>query len=184
MAQRLDRVYRRKRKDLLGYIRSRIADAVEAEDILQSVFVQAVENMNAAQPIDNLVGWLYTAARNRIIDHYRKVRSRQNRFPTISLNSSGEDEQSLEGLIKDSGLDLETEFIRKQVAEALIDCLEELPWEQREVFLLQTVGGSTFREISERSGTSINTLLSRKRYAVQFLRRRLADIKDVLAEIE
>ena len=178
MVERLEQTYRKERGRLLQFIRSRIAGAEDAEDILQEVFIQAVGNLNAAQPIDNLVGWLYTAARNKIIDIYRS-----RKYRTVSLHGT-EDEVSFEALLKDSGIDLEKDFMRSQVTEALIESLEELPENQRQVFIMQAVEGLTFREISDLTGTPLNTLIARKRYAVQFLGKRLADIKDVLEELK
>ena len=177
MAYRLEETFRSERGRLLSFIRSRIQSWEEAEDILQDVFSQAVENLNAAQPVENLLAWLYRVTRNRIIDLYRR---RNVREPAVSMS----DDLSLENLISDSGIDLEKDFIREQVMEAVLDALGELPENQREVFLLQAVEGRTFREISDQTGVSINTLLSRKRYAQRFLCKRLEDIKELIEELD
>jgi RNA polymerase sigma factor (sigma-70 family) len=178
LVQRLERTYTRERGRLLAFIRSRVRGIEDAEDILQDVFTRAVQNLNATEPIDNLVAWLYTVARNRIVDLYRRRR------PTVSLHGGDEEGGSLEDLLQDSGIDLEGDVIRQEVLEALLDSLEELPPEQREVFLQQAVEGRTFRELAEESGVSINTLIARKRYAVQALRRRLGELREVLDELD
>ena len=177
MVQRLERTYKRERGRLLSYIRSRVSRSEDAEDILQDVFTQAVRNLSVTEPIDNLMAWLYTVARNRIVDLYRRRR------PTVSLTGADDEGGSLEELLQDSGIDLEQDIVRQEVLEALMDALDELPAEQREVFLQQAVEGRTFRELAEESGVSINTLLARKRYALQALRRRLGEIKEVLDEL-
>jgi len=122
------------------------------------------------------LGWLYTITRNKIIDLYRK-----KKYEKVSLQES--DAVSFDILLKDSGVDLEKDFIRAQVMEALIESLDELPDNQREVFIMQAMDGRTFKEIAELTDIPINTLITRKRYAVKFLRKRLADIKDVIQEI-
>ncbi len=177
MTERLEGAYRRERHRLLGFIRARLAGLEEAEDLLQEVFVQAAQTLSAAQPIDNLVGWLYTAARNRIIDRYR------SRRPAVSLQG-GEETATLESLLRDSGVEVERELVRGLVMEVLESALAALPEAQREVFLLQALEGVSFREISQRTGTSINTLLARKRYAVRFLRRRLEELRGLIAELD
>ena len=177
LVQRLERTYKRERGRLLAFIRSRVPRNEDAEDILQDVFTQAMQNLSVTEPIDNLLAWLYTVARNRIVDLYRRRR------PTVSIHAKDEESGSLEDLLQDSGLDLEQEVVRQEVLEALMESLDELPPEQREVFLQQAVEGKTFRELAEESGTSINTLLARKRYAVLALRRRLGEIKEVLDEL-
>ena len=173
MSRELEQTYRRERPRLLGLIRSRIADPEEAEDILQEVFSQAVRNLNAGEVIDNLLGWLYTAARNRIIDWYRR------RKP-VSLQAGS----SLEELLADTGLPLEKRFLLSLVIEALIESIEDLSEPQRQVVIMQAIEGRTFREISELTGTSINTLIARKRYALRFLRKRLAAVEDMAAELD
>jgi RNA polymerase sigma factor (sigma-70 family) len=176
LVQRLEKVYRSERKALLGFIRSRTANMEEAEDLLQDVFFQAIRNASVTEPIDNILGWLYTIARNKIIDRYRRKRT------TVSLQEE-RDESTLESLLQDSGIDIEKELIRTAVMDALIEALEELPPEQRDAFVQQAIEGKTFRQISEESGTPLNTLIARKRYAVQSLRRRLQQLKEIVDEL-
>ena len=174
--QRLEKVYRSERISLLGFIRSRTGSLEEAEDLLQDVFFQAIRAASVTDPIENVVGWLYTIARNKIIDRYR---SRRN---TVSLQQERED-VTLEELVADSGINIEKEIIRGAVMDSLIEALEELPPEQRDAFIQQAIEGKTFREISEQSGVPLNTLIARKRYAVQFLRKRLSDLREIVDEL-
>jgi len=174
--QRLEKVYRDERSSLLGFIRSRTGSMEEAEDLLQDVFFQAIRAASVTDPIENVVGWLYTIARNKIIDRYRRKKN------TVSLQQERE-EVTLEELLADSGIDIEKEVIRRAVMDALVEALEELPAEQRDAFIQQAIDGRTFREISEQSGVPLNTLIARKRYAVQFLRKRLHDLKEIVDEL-
>lgn len=178
MALHLEQTYRRERAKLLAFIRARIPDASQAEDLLQDVFLGALRSLNAAQPVDNLLAFLYRAARNRIVDLYRRRRRVE------SLDQAEGDGVSLHELIASSGLGVEDELLRASVLEALVEALEELPAAQREVFIAQAVEGRTFRELSESSGVPINTLLARKRYAVLAVRRRLAELKSVIQGLE
>jgi RNA polymerase sigma factor (sigma-70 family) len=176
LVQRLEKVYRDERSSLLGFIRSRTGSLEEAEDLLQDVFFQAIRAASVTDPIENVVGWLYTIARNKIIDRYRRKKD------TVSLQQEHED-VTLEDLLADSGIDIEKEVIRRAVMDALIEALEELPAEQRDAFIQQAIDGRTFREISEQSGVPLNTLIARKRYAVQYLRKRLQDLKELVDEL-
>jgi RNA polymerase sigma factor (sigma-70 family) len=176
LVQRLEKVYRNERRALLGFIRSRTDNLEEAEDLLQDVFFQAIRSASVTDPIENVVGWLYTIARNKIIDRYRRKRN------TVSLQQERED-VTLEDLLVDSGIDIEKDLIRSAVMDALIEALEELPPEQRDAFMQQAIDGRTFREISEESGVPLNTLIARKRYAVQFLRKRLHELKELVNEL-
>lgn len=173
----LEQTYRNERRRLLAFIRSRIPDPIQAEDLLQDVFLGALRTLNAAEPIDNLLAWLYRAARNRIVDLYRRRRS------TRSLDEQDEEGTTLHDLIAASGISAEDELSRAAIMEALEEALEELPAAQREVFVAQALEGRSFRQLAEQSGLSINTLLARKRYAVLALRRRLAEIKSLIEEM-
>ena len=175
--QRLEKVYRSERNSLLGFIRSRTGSLEEAEDLLQDVFFQAIRAASVTEPIENIVGWLYTIARNKIIDRYRRKRN------IVSLQQEKED-VTLEELLTDSGINIEKEVFRRAVMDALIEALEELPPEQRDAFIQQAIEGRTFREISESTGTPLNTLIARKRYAVQFLRKRLHDLKEIVDALD
>ena len=176
MKNELSGTYQKERPSLLSFIRNRISDSDAAEDILQDIFQQALLHLNALQTIDNLTGWLYVSARNRIVDWYRKKRHSE-----ISLQTPVE-ESTLESLVTDSGLQVEDQAIKKQIGEMIIEAVDSLPDNQRSVFVAQAIEGKTFRKLSEETGIPINTLLSRKRYAVLSLREILADLRQVLNE--
>ena len=171
----IGKVYKREKSRLLAFIRSRVSNREDAEDILHDVFSNTLEGVSVTDQIDNILGWLYTAARNRIIDWYRKKRLR-----TVALEDM--EKYGIEDLIADSGLHPEQSYYKNLIAEALIESVEALPEEQRMVFVLQELEGMTFKEISEMTGESINTLISRKRYAVLYLRKQLQEIKSMLDE--
>ena len=171
----IGKVYKREKSRLLAFIRSRVSNREDAEDILQDVFYHTLQGVSVTDQIDNVLGWLYTAARNRIIDWYRKKRLR-----TVPLDDM--EKYGIEDLIADSGLHPEQSYYRNVITEALIESVEALPEEQRMVFVLQELEGMTFKEIAETTGESINTLISRKRYAVLYLRKQLQEIKSMLDE--
>jgi RNA polymerase sigma factor (sigma-70 family) len=159
----------RERGRLLAFIRRRIDDAAEAEDILQEAFYELVVAERLAQPVEQIGAWLMRVARNRIIDRFRKKRPEELR---LAAGDSGE-EPVLDELLPAADGTPETAAMRALLLEEIEAALAELPREQREVFIAQELDGLTFRELAERSGVSINTLLSRKRYAVRQLRERL-----------
>jgi RNA polymerase sigma factor (sigma-70 family) len=169
----------RERDRLLAFIRRRIDDAAEAEDILQDALYELVVAERLAQPVEQIGAWLMRVARNRIIDRFRKKR------PELLLDSTrgGEEEPVLEELLPAADGTPEIAAMRALLLDEIEAALAELPREQREVFIAQELDGLTFRELAERSGVSINTLLSRKRYAVLQLRERLRAVyEDWLAE--
>jgi RNA polymerase sigma factor (sigma-70 family) len=152
------------------FVRRRVS-ANDAEDVLQDVFSELVEAARALTPIDELAAWLFQVARNRIIDRSRKQRPEQ--FPE-SLEDGERWEDTLPS--RDAGPD--AAHASRVVLEEIALALEELPEEQRTVFVAHEIDGRSFKEIAAETGVSVNTLLSRKHYAVQFLRRRLRDIYD------
>jgi RNA polymerase sigma factor (sigma-70 family) len=159
----------RERGRLLAFIRRRIDDAAEAEDILQEALYELVAAERLAQPVEQVGAWLMRVARNRIIDRFRKKRPEL----LADLAGDGDAERVLEELLPAADGTPETAAMRALLLEEIEAALAELPPEQREVFMAQELDGLTFRELAERSGVSINTLLSRKRYAVLQLRERL-----------
>ena len=172
----IGKVYQKEKKRLLAFIRDRVATLEDAEDILQDVFYHTLQGVSVTDQIDNVLGWFYTAARNRIIDWYRK-----KRLPTLPLEDM--EKYGIEDLLTDCGLHPEKSYYRNLIADALIESVEALPEEQRMVFVLQEMEGMTFKEIAEITGEPINTLISRKRYAVQHLRKQLQEMKTILDEI-
>ena len=157
------------RDRLLAFIRRRIDDAAEAEDILQDALYELVAAERLAQPVEQIGAWLMRVVRNRIIDRFRKKR------PQLLLDGGrgADEERVLEELLPAADGTPETAAMRALLLDEIETALAELPREQREVFVAQELEGLTFRELAERSGVSINTLLSRKRYAVLRLRERL-----------
>ena len=160
----LSATVRRERGRLLAYIRRWITDAAEAEDILQESFYELVLAYRMMQPVEQAGAWLARVARNRIIDRFRRKAAR-------SHTGSGAEEDA--ELLPAAGSGPEAEVMRAILLAEIEAALAELPAEQREVFIAQELDGVSFRELAQRSGVSINTLLSRKRYAVRYLRERL-----------
>jgi len=165
---------RSQRKRLFEFIRRRIRNEADAEDILQDVFYQLLTSYSITEPIEHLTSWLYTVARNKVIDWYRKRR------PIRGLADDWNDEapMNLEDVLFDPDQDPDELFARSVVWSDLGEALEELPGKQREVFVMHELEGRSFKEIAEITGEPVNTLLSRKRYAVLYLRERLKDLYD------
>jgi RNA polymerase sigma factor (sigma-70 family) len=157
----------RERPRLRNWIRRRLADPSEVEDVLQDVCFELVQVDRLLSPIEDVGAWLYRVARNRITDLFRKKRP---------------EALELEELLPSPEAGPEAIYARGILIEELADALEALPAEQREVFLAHEIEGLSFREISALTGTSVNTLLARKRYAVLQLRRRLQVIYQEFAE--
>jgi RNA polymerase sigma factor (sigma-70 family) len=169
----LEKTYRDEGPRLLNWIRRRLGVNEDPEDLLQDIFTRAADALTAAAPVDNLVSWLYVSARNAVVDTWRE------REKTPVSRDAGVLELSAENLINESVVPgPEEAFRRIEAMEALEDALDDLPDGQREVFLLQAVDGYTFRETAELLDISINTAMSRKRYAVARLRERLGDYKN------
>lgn len=169
----------RERGRLLAFIRRRIDDAAEAEDILQDALYELVAAVRLAQPVEQVGAWLMRVARNRIIDRFRKKR------PGLLLDGAGgaDEERVLDELLPAADGTPESEAMRALLLREIEAALAELPREQRAVFIAQELDGLTFRELAERSGVGISTLLSRKRYAVLQLRERLQAVyEDWLSE--
>ena len=161
---------------LRNFIRRRVPDPADAEDIAQEVFYELVEANRLLMPIDHITGWLFRVARNRITDLFRK--KRPERFADIAV--AGEDGESLrfEDLLPSPDAGPEALYVRGAMLEELEQAIDELPPEQREVFLAHEVEGRSFKELSAATGVNLNTLLARKRYAILHLRERLQDFYD------
>jgi RNA polymerase sigma factor (sigma-70 family) len=173
------------RQRLFNFIRRRVRTREDAEDILQDVFFQLTDNYDVAEPIERMTAWLYRVARNKIIDWYRKRSSRGT--VEDGRGVPGDDGEpaslNLEEILFDPGQNPDEVYARSLVWPALADALEELPEEQREVFALHELEGRSFKEIADITGEPVNTLLSRKRYAVLYLRERLKEMYDELRTI-
>ena len=170
----ISEVIARERKRLASFIRRRVPDPGDAEDILQDVFYELVESFRMARPVEQLGAWLFQVARNRIIDRFRRKSAEPVR---IAAGGDGEDEvAALAEMLPSPRAGPEAQYARRLLAEELDAALEELPAGQRDVFVAHELEGKSFRELAEQTGLNINTLLSRKRYAVRQLRDRLRQI--------
>jgi len=159
---------------LRSFIRKRVLDTSDAEDVLQDVFYELIQTYRLMKPIEQVTAWMYRVARNRITDLFRKQKP-------SSLNESsggGEESPSFEDLLPSEDDGPDAVYARSLLLESLDEALEELPESQREVFVAHELLGKSFKELSEETGTPVNTLLSRKRYAVLHLRKRLEDLKE------
>lgn len=174
--QRISEVVKREGSRLRNFIRRRVADPRDAEDILQDVFYKLVEANRLLMPIDHVTGWLFRVARNRITDLFRKKQP-ENFSDTTVEGAEGELLQ-IEDLLPSPDAGPEALYFRNLLLDELELALDELPDEQREVFVAHELEGHSFKELAEETGVSVNTLLSRKRYAVLHLRTRLQSIYD------
>jgi RNA polymerase sigma factor (sigma-70 family) len=174
--QRISEVVKREGSRLRNFIRRRVSDPLDAEDVLQDVFYKLVEANRLLMPIDHVTGWLFRVARNRITDLFRK-RKPESFSEAATLDEEGEALQ-IEDLLPSPDAGPEALYLRNLLLDELELALDELPDEQREVFVAHELEGRSFKELSAESGVSVNTLLSRKRYAVLHLRGRLQSIYD------
>ena len=174
----LDETVRKQRSRLFDFIRRRIRSESDAEDILQDVFYQLAASYSVTEPIENLSAWLFTVARNRITDWYRRRRAVAVQQNDHEGELSGP--LNLEEILFDPQDGPDRAYWRSAVWSELAEALDELPDEQRAVFVWHELEGRSFKEMAETTGESVNTLLSRKRYAVLALRERLRELYDEL----
>jgi RNA polymerase sigma factor (sigma-70 family) len=173
--QRISEVVRREQSRLRNFIRRRVPDSRDAEDVLQDVFYKLVEANSLLMPIEHVTSWLFRVARNRIIDLFRK----QQPEPFSDVAVKDEDELlQLGDLLPSPDAGPDALFARSVLLDEIELAIEELPEEQRDVFVAHELEGRSFKEISADTGVSVNTLLSRKRYAILRLRARLQSIYD------
>lgn len=170
----------RERPRLRNFIRRRVADQRDAEDILQEVFYEFVEAYRLMKPIEQVSGWLFRVARNRIIDLFRRRKTGSLSDP-VSVGEDGE-ELLLQDLLPSPELGPDAVYARSVLLEELDEALDELPKKQREVFIAHEVEGRSFKELSAETGVSVNTLIARKHRAVVHLRERLQAIHDEFAK--
>jgi RNA polymerase sigma factor (sigma-70 family) len=172
--QRITETVRRERTRLRNFIRRRVRDEGEAEDILQDVFSELVEAYRLMKPIEQAGAWLFRVARNRIIDKFRRKR---REVLSADLQPANEDEPLiLEELLASSDAGPEAAYARTVLMEQIESALDELPEEQLQVFVAHEIEGRSFKELAAETGVNVNTLLSRKRYAAMHLRKRLEAI--------
>ena len=176
--QRISEVVSREQSRLLHFIRRRVPDPRDAEDILQDVFAELVEANRLLMPIEHVTGWLFRVARNRITDLFRRKRpeSLGGAFASASADDEEGEALGLEDLLPSGDAGPEALYARNVLLEELELAVDELPPEQRAVFVGHELEGRSFKEMAAETGVSVNTLLSRKRYAVLHLRERLQDI--------
>jgi RNA polymerase sigma factor (sigma-70 family) len=174
-----EQTFLREKDKLLSFIRNRVSTVEEAEDILQDVFYQFIAGFDSIESLDRVTSWLFSVARNKIIDRYRRDAARPKRAELGGPGGLEEDGPlTLQELLPDLGNSPEDSLFRDFVWDAIMVALDELPAEQREIFILNEIEEKSFREISEQTGISINTLLSRKRYGILALRKKLQRLYD------
>ena len=176
--QRISDVIARERARLRRFIRRRVPNASDAEDIMQDVFYELVEANRLLMPIEHITGWLFRVARNRIIDLFR--RKEMEGLSDAAGAGEGDELLRLEDLLPSPDAGPEAAYARGVLLDELALAVAELPREQRVVFVAHEVEGKSFRQMAAETGVSINTLLARKRYAVLQLRKRLQDIYGAL----
>jgi RNA polymerase sigma factor (sigma-70 family) len=169
--QRISDVVKREQSRLRNFIRRRVPDPLDAEDILQDVFYRLVEANRLLMPIEHVTGWLFRVARNRITDLFRK--KEPENFSEIELVDEEHELLQFEDLLPSPDAGPEAIYARRVLLDEMERALDELPQEQRAVFVAHEFEGRSFKELSAATGESVNTLLSRKRYAVLHLRERL-----------
>jgi RNA polymerase sigma factor (sigma-70 family) len=174
--QRISEVVKREQSRLRNFIRRRVPDPLDAEDIVQEVFYELVEANRLLMPIEHVTGWLFRVARNRITDLFRKKKPES--FSDAAVAGDDEELLRLEDLLPSPDAGPDALYARSVLLDELEFALDELPDEQREVFVGHELEGRSFKEMAAETGVSVNTLLSRKRYAVLHLRERLQSIYD------
>lgn len=173
-----DAAFRSERKRLFDFIRRRVRTEADAEDILADVFYQMVASYSVTEPIEKMTSWLLTVARNKIIDWYRKRKPESFRQREDESALSLDLPLNLEDILYDPDQNPDVLYARSLVWTELADALEDLPDEQRDVFVMHELEGKSFKEIAEITGEPVNTLLSRKRYAILYLRDALQELYD------
>lgn len=178
----VDYAFRKEKSRLLAFIRKRVPTTDDAEDILQDVFHQLLESFNLLQPIEQVKAWLFRVARNKIIDRYRKRKTESLEGMAAAFEGSDEDGGSLQVLdwMFDANDSPENQYARTLFWDKLTDVLQQLPAEQRDAFVMHELEGRSFKEMAELNGVSINTMLSRKRYAILHLREHLQSLYNEL----
>jgi RNA polymerase sigma factor (sigma-70 family) len=174
--QRISEVVKREQSRLRNFIRRRVPDPRDAEDILQDVFYELVEANRLLMPIEHVTGWLFRVARNRITDLFRKKKPES--FSDRAVADEDGEVLEIEDLLPSPDAGPEAIYLRSVLLDELELAVDELPEEQREVFVAHELEGRSFKEMAAETGVGVNTLLSRKRYAVLHLRERLQSIYD------
>ncbi|MBI2270748.1 MAG: sigma-70 family RNA polymerase sigma factor [Bacteroidetes bacterium] len=183
--QSIGQVVQKEQKRLLDFIRKRVPSEEDAEDILQDVFYQLTESYRLMKPIEQVSAWLFTVARNKITDMFRK--KKPDNFSSLTFDNQNSDDEgeifSIADYLPDASEGPEAAYLRKVILNTLDESLKELPQEQRDVFVMQEMEQMSFKQIAELTGEPVNTLISRKRYAVLHLRERLKEVYNELLNI-
>jgi RNA polymerase sigma factor (sigma-70 family) len=185
---RLNETVRQERGRLLRFIEGRLPDPDEAEDVLQDVFMELTEAFGLAKPIEQIGAWLYAVARNKISDWYRKRRpngliTRSIDAPTATTNNEDDEAPVLADWLAAADADSpDGMMFRETIMDAIAEALDELPADQREVFVRHELEGDSFKAMAAEWNVPVNTLLARKRYAVMHLRERLRDLYNELID--
>jgi RNA polymerase sigma factor (sigma-70 family) len=177
--QRISEVIAQERPRLRNFIRRRVPDEADVEDLLQEVFFELVEAYRLLKPIDYVTGWLFRVARNRITDLFRK--KKPETFADLAVENEEGELLRIDDLLISGDDGPEALYMRTLLFDELQAALSELPAEQRAVFIAHELEGRSFKELAAESGVNLNTLLARKRYAVRHLRERLQKIYDEIA---
>lgn len=173
--QRIAEVVEREQSRLRSFIRNRVGDRADTEDILQDVFYELVRAYRLMKPVELVSAWLFRVARNRIIDLFRKKEPEALTNDPMAMAEDGE-ELTLEDLLPSPAAGPEAAYARSVLLEEIEEALDELPEEQRDIFVAHELEGRSFKVLAAETGLNLNTLLSRKRYAVLHLRERLQGI--------
>ena len=176
--QQIDVVVHRERRRLLDFIRRRIPDPLEAEDVLQDVFYELVQSYRLVKPIEQMAAWLFRVARNKITDRYRRPRVMESLEALSATPHDPDGEPLLLAELLPATDATDGDLLREALLEALAAGLEELPPEQRLVFVAHEIEGKSFNQLAEETGLPLNTLLARKHYAVKKLRSKLRVLYD------
>jgi RNA polymerase sigma factor (sigma-70 family) len=174
--RQISEVVKQEQSRLRNFIRRRVPDPGDAEDILQDVFYELVEANRLLMPIEHVTGWLFRVARNRITDLFRKKKPES--FSDAAVTDEDDELLQFEDLLPSPDTGPEALYLRSVLLDEFESALDELPQEQREAFIAHELEGRSFKEMAAASGVSVNTLLSRKRYAVLHLRERLQNVYD------
>jgi len=178
---KIDQLVRQEQGRLLNFIRKRVRNDSDAEDIMQDVLYQLTIGFNDIRSLGKISSWLFTVARNRITDYFRKKKPDLLFDKLVAAKHDVEEGPlMLEDILPALTSSPEDEFMRSVIWEAFEEALDELPEEQREVFIYNEFEDMSFKEISEKTGEGINTLLSRKRYAIIYLRKELKELYEQL----
>jgi RNA polymerase sigma factor (sigma-70 family) len=174
--RQISEVIAKERSRLRNFIRRRVPDPADVDDLVQEVFFELVQAHRLLKPIDHVTGWLFRVARNRITDLFRKKKPQP--FADARLEDEDGELLRIDDLLPSPDAGPEALYLRRTLLEEMKVALSELPAEQREVFIAHEIEGRSFKELASASGTNLNTLLARKRYAVLHLRQRLQSIHD------